>query len=242
MNDLIPHNEVPQFYPDVMVDIETSGTMPDRHGILQIAAVRFNAATGEVDPNYFDMCLTIPQHRGWSESTRDWWTTQNVMVLAEILFRKKPWRDVMTQFQRWVMQGSNNGEQPALWGKPTHFDFSFLSSYFHDADLAMPFHYRKANDMNSYIRGLWAPFNPPNLERDLEFVGDAHNGVWDSFHQIKVVLEHQRMSSMWHAAINEDPSVRFDDWYEANLPRAQEILEPEVDQPIKPDTITEIVA
>lgn len=55
-------------YPDVMVDLETTGTSPDETAIIQISAVRFNLLTAEVDPNVFDMCLTMPPGRYWTKA------------------------------------------------------------------------------------------------------------------------------------------------------------------------------
>lgn len=176
------------YYPDVMVDIETTGTSPDRTAMIQIAAVRFNKDTGEVDPNYFEGYLTMPKHRFWDEGTRNWWLGQKQEVLIGILEKAKPWEVTMEDFRNWVLQNPS----PVFWGKPTHFDFSFIASYFNDLGWSNPFHYRFANDMNSFIRALWFTLGktPPNLEAELEFVGDAHNAVWDTFHQVKVLLEH----------------------------------------------------
>lgn len=180
------------YFPDVMVDIETTGTSPDRTAIIQIAAVRFNKDTGLVDPNYFEGCLRIPAHRFWDESTRDWWLGQKQEVLIGIFEKARPHEAVMEEFRKWVLEMPGS---PIFWGKPTHFDYSFIASYFKDLGWANPFHYRYANDMNSFIRALWFTLGktPPDLEATLEFVGDAHNAVWDTFHQVKVLLEHIRL-------------------------------------------------
>lgn len=50
----------------------------------------------------------------------------------------------------------------------------------------MPFHYRYANDMNSFIRGLYHPDAVPTIP-DLPGDGDAHNALWDCFSQIHTV-------------------------------------------------------
>ena len=76
-------------FPDIMVDLETTGTSPDETAIIQIAAVRFNLQTGEVDPNVFDMCLSIPPRRYWDEGTRAWWSKMPD-VLMDIWQRQRP--------------------------------------------------------------------------------------------------------------------------------------------------------
>ena len=72
---MIPRPDLPPTsFPDVMCDLETTHTAPDRGHILQIAAVRFNLRTQEYDPVPLNICLhPMMSHRMWSESTRDWW-------------------------------------------------------------------------------------------------------------------------------------------------------------------------
>jgi hypothetical protein len=173
-----------QQYTDAMVDIETTHTMPDRGAILQIAAVRFNPITGEVDGDVFDRCLLMAPHRCWSEGTRNFWLEQKESTLREIFNRAEPYQQVMEDFLRW------SGEKGKLrfWSKPTHFDYMFIASYFNDCGLPMPFSYRDANDQNSFQRALYFPDSVP--ADNLEFVGDVHNALYDTFHQIKVLMYH----------------------------------------------------
>ena len=84
-----------EHYPDCMVDLETTGTSFDRTAIIQIAAVRFNFDTGEIDHDMFDRCLWIPQNRHWDEDTRAWWGKQKREVLQDILFRGEDPRIVL---------------------------------------------------------------------------------------------------------------------------------------------------
>lgn len=170
-------------YTDVMVDLETTGTLPDRNAIIQISAVKFNLKTMEVSPDFFDQCLTVPKHRSWDEGTRKWWSKQMV-TLDAIQDRARPWQDVFIEFVEWAYpMGSLR-----FWSKPTHFDYNFISSYCHDLDLYQPFSYREATDMNSFLRGLYFP--DPVKKLELEFQGVAHNAIDDTLHQIKEVMTH----------------------------------------------------
>jgi hypothetical protein len=171
---------------DCMVDLETTGVLPDRTAILQISAVQFSLERREVLHNFFDRCLLLPPHRHWQESTRQWWASQRLETFQNISARGEPWRDVISAFWDWAMPANSL----RLWAKPSHFEFPFLSSYFNDADLTNPFHYRQVNDLNSFIRGLWYPEPPPDLEREIEFTGPAHNALFDTLHQIKVLFAH----------------------------------------------------
>jgi hypothetical protein len=55
----------------------------------------------------------------------------------------------------------------------------------------MPFHYRYAENMNSWIRARYWPGEAPDYERELEFVGQLHNGLHDALHQVKVLFAHR---------------------------------------------------
>lgn len=175
-------------YTDVMIDIETTGTQPDRNAILQIAAVRFNLKENTVDGNVFNMCLDIPPHRHWNEDTRAWWGKQNQETLRRILDQRQDWRAVMNELVKW----SQPAQSLRFWSKPTHFDYMFLSSYFADADLPQMFSYREATDMNSFLRGLYKGDKVPTDE-EIGVVmesNQAHDALNDTFHQVQVLMTH----------------------------------------------------
>lgn len=167
-------------FPDVMVDLETTGTQPENTHIIQIAAVRFNLAEGTIDPKFFNRCLAPSPNRFWDEGTRDWWMKMPD-VLASIYARMESPAKVMRDFAAWGEVGG------AFWSKPTSFDFPFLQSYCREFEVKMPFHYRYAMDQNTFIRARHFPHQPPKYEQEIPFVGDAHDALHDVFHQIKVV-------------------------------------------------------
>jgi len=167
-----------------MVDLETTGTCSDRHGILQISAVRFNLQTGEVDTNFFDQCLTLPPWRSWDEGTRRWWSQQKRSTLMDILARARDPREVINEFCTWAYPAGSM----RMWAKPVHFDFTFVKSYCHDFDLIVPFHYRHVRDVNTFVEGLYYPYEPLDIA-EIEFEGPHHNALFDTLHQIKFLLE-----------------------------------------------------
>lgn len=167
---------------NVMVDLETTSTLPEYGAIIQIAAVRFDLKEFNVDDNFFDQCLGIPPYRFWSEDTRNWWMSQPPHVLQGIYTRMRDPRAVMEEFQAWC------GRDAILWAKPTSFEFPFLSSYFHQNELSNPFDFRKATDIRSFLNGLYYPDTPPS-DKDIPFEGDQHNALFDVLHQIKWLFE-----------------------------------------------------
>jgi oligoribonuclease (3'-5' exoribonuclease) len=170
-----------------MVDIETTGTDPQFGGILQISAIKFNLETGETDSAVFDACPTSVPNRFWSEGTRNFWS-QRQKVYTGLVARQEPYMKVFQDFADW---GARDGAL-RFWSKPLSFDWPFLASHFGQLGLEMPFHYRYARDVNTYIaackdRGaehvdmMWVPS-----------AGQAHNALADCVTQIRQVLAARR--------------------------------------------------
>lgn len=169
---------------DIMVDLETTGIGPDRTAVIQIAAVKFDLETQEVESTFFDRCMRIPPHRSWQEDTRDWWLKQKRSIIEGIFRRMEDPREVMEDFVDWCYpRGSLR-----LWAKPSHFEYPFIESYCRDLGLINPFHYREVTDLNSFLRGKYYP--EPVAEIDVPFSGDAHNALHDTLHQIKILFTH----------------------------------------------------
>lgn len=170
-------------YRDVMVDLETTGTLPDRHAIIQIAAVQFDLEYGTVGESY-NRCMFIPPHRSWDEGTRNWWAGQDPEILQAILQRAEDPATIMQDFCNWAYPAGSMH----FWSKPTHFDFNFVSSYCHDYELPNPFHFRVANDLNTFLRALSFPNEVPDIE--ISVPGQAHDALHDCFYQIKMLFAH----------------------------------------------------
>ena len=142
-------------YKDVMVDIETTGTQPNRSAMIQLAAVKFNLDDFSVSPNFFNRSLTMPAWRSWDEDTREWWSKMPD-VFSSIMAKAEDPGIVMRDFADWSIQP---GQGLRFWAKPTTFDFMFVTSYLKDFKQPVPFDFREATDLNSYLRGLYSP-NP----------------------------------------------------------------------------------
>lgn len=176
------------YFPDVMVDVETTGTSIDYAHILQIAAVRFNLETGEIDTSsmYNRSMLPTTPHRFWDEDTRQWWGRQKEGLLESIMENAFPPQNVMPEFQLWAAQTPS--DRPIrFWSKPLSFDYPLVSSYFKQYQIANPFAYWAARDVNTYIEAKG--HDPKPFWKEIEFEGDAHNALFDVLHQIKGLLK-----------------------------------------------------
>lgn len=169
-------------YYDYMCDVETTGTDPGNSAIIQLAAVRFNLDTREIDTtSMFNRCMFIPPRRYWEEGTRSWWSQQKREILADIYSRMEDPKTVLEDFSEWALESGS--EQPLrFWGKPTHFDYAFVQNYLNQFGVYNPFHFRFATDLNSFIRGRANSSKVEQFKSD--FQGDAHNALYDCINQI----------------------------------------------------------
>lgn len=173
-------------YPDIMIDVETTGTRPEHSAVIQIAAVRFNLQEGTVDASdMFDRCLAVAPNRYWDEDTRQWWQGKNLKVYHQICARMEDPTIVMRAFRDWSV-AKKVDEPLRFWAKPTSFDYALMQSYFRQFDLHNPYHFRYARDMNSYMAGLAG--RPEHRQLDVEFAGSQHNALHDVLHQIKTLF------------------------------------------------------
>ena len=172
-----------------MVDLETTGTSVDNSAIIQIAAVKFDYASGEVGAKVFNECLMMAPNRFWTESTRSWWGSKRA-VLNSIIQRMREPGEVVREFDDWLEEDKPEGGYQ-FWAKPTTFDFPLITSYFrqYDLDFLSHCHFRFARDMNSFIAGLRG--SPEHVDMNhilLEHTGPAHDGLSDCIAQLRVLF------------------------------------------------------
>lgn len=172
-----------------MVDIETTGTNAERNAIIQIAAVKFNYETGEVSNDFFNRCLHVHPGREWDMETRGWWMKQG-QVLETIQARAEDPYTVMRAFYEWLLADwpAERPEGVQFWGKPTHFDYVFITSYLKMFGMENPCHFRYARDLNSFMAGLRGETAHPAYEDDPVMDGPAHDALFDTLHQIKLLM------------------------------------------------------
>lgn len=174
----------PVIWTDCMVDTETTGVDPDRNAIIQLSGIKFNLAERKVGP-MFDRCPSRLPKRMWSDDTREFWLSKNRPVYDSIIARSEPGLAVFTDFFRWVGQDAAP-EGLRFWAKPVTFDWGFVASHMEQCDLPMPFHYRYARDMNSFMAGLNGNADHPSVENEVPFPegGSLHNALHDAAWQI----------------------------------------------------------
>ena len=180
-------NKHPAYFQHIMCDIETTGVKPDRNHIIQICAVRFNLKTGEYDPNLFEVCLN-PNTASWRSqdpSTMTWWQDPERQPIYDSIIEKSLDSKIAIQaFAHWLGK-----ERLVFWGNRNGFDYMFLQSYFADCGVPFPCKFWDSKDLLSYTEGLCNGANVPFIKKSsLEFVGQKHNAIDDTLHQLKYLL------------------------------------------------------
>lgn len=184
-------NKHPAYFQHIMCDIETTGVKPDRNHIIQICAVRFNLKTGEYDPNLFEVCLN-PNTASWRNqdpSTMTWWQDPERQPIYDSIIEKSlDSRLAIQAFANWLGK-----ERLVFWGNRNGFDYMFLQSYFADCGVPFPFKFWDSKDLLSYTEGLCNGANVPFIKKNsLEFIGQKHNAIDDTLHQLKYLLHVER--------------------------------------------------
>ena len=170
-------------FTDCMVDVETTGLDPANAAIIQIGAVPFNYHTGEVDSNnMFCASLIMPKHRFWTSGTQEFWLVDNREVYMKIMETARPYDQVLREFHQWVANlGGVN-----FWSKG-FFDWAMIEDHYNKLNMDIPFNFRQAKDMRSFIAGLNGTniYNDPEVEK----VGDHHNALHDCLTQLKQLFK-----------------------------------------------------
>ncbi|MGN6819315.1 MAG: 3'-5' exoribonuclease domain-containing protein, partial [Sphingomonas sp.] len=78
------------------------------------------------------------------------------------------------------------------WAKPLSFDWPFVASHFEQLGGRMPFHYRIARDLNSFIAGLRGIPEHTSMEEIVPNNGDKHNALHDCAFQIDCLMHAKR--------------------------------------------------
>lgn len=169
-------------FTDIMVDIETTGLQPTRAAIIQLGAVPFNYKTMEIDyVGKYKASLTTPTTRGWTDNTQEFWMGPNREVYKKIMSEARPWRDVMLEFRDYILAKP----QMVFWCKGLNFDWSFIHSYYNDLDLPMPFNFKHAKDLRSFISGRYN--RSDSYEPEYNRIGNTHDALDDCFSQLNLL-------------------------------------------------------
>ena len=136
---------------DIMIDLETLGTEPDSP-IIQIAAARFDIATGDIIDTFNQVCGFQFEHNiTITIDTLKWWLNTDNELLKDLLNQgKNSTLSMIESFYSWI---TNQGEidERYLWGNGILFDNNMIKTHFQNFYHKYPILYRNDRDMRTIV-------------------------------------------------------------------------------------------
>lgn len=128
------------FMKDIMVDIETLGTLPGS-AILSIGAVAFDAETGEMGDEFLAKISPVScSDFGMSVDmkTITWWMQQEDAARIEAFSGKLSIDTALFNFEEFLARRT----VARLWAKPPSFDLVLIEDAYKRVSISLPWHYR----------------------------------------------------------------------------------------------------
>ena len=167
-----------EFFPDVMVDLETMSTSHDA-AIVAIGAVAFNVSTGKMcDTDFYctvDLQSSIDTGGKVDGATVMWWLKQGDEARAALANSPRSLATALLGFNVFVNQFTVGREKARVWGNGATFDNVVLASAYRRCGLELPWSFR--NDRCYRTMKALRP------SVTVENVGVAHNALHDALYQ-----------------------------------------------------------
>lgn len=179
-----PQRKAKPLFHDVMVDLETLGTVPGCT-ILSIGAVAFDPSTGELGEEFYveinqQSCQDEGLHT--DQDTVDWWAKQSEEARQVIIATEEggiTLADALNQFTIYL-EGLGL-KQVRIWGNGADFDNAILSACYYAVGQKapwVPWNNRCYRTLKNLIKG-------PRLKRE----GTYHNALDDAKTQAKHTIQ-----------------------------------------------------
>lgn len=170
-------------YGNIMFDLETLDSK-NTAVILSIAAVEFNKDTGDIGGKLHlrvDIQSCLDEGLTVGADTFIWWLQQSEEARKKIYSVKGiPLEDALTQVFKFVKDCGNN---VVVWGNGSTFDISILENAMYKFFSELPWKFWNVNDVRTIVA-----LNP-DIKKNLNFEGIAHDALFDCIHQIKYLTD-----------------------------------------------------
>jgi hypothetical protein len=172
-------------YTDIMVDLETLGTVADSV-MLSIGAVRFNKVTGNVDDAGFYACVDVDdqlkQGRRIQSDTLQWWLGQDAAAKKALFTHTLTLNEALAELINWM----GDAEKMEVWSNGADFDLPILHHAVRTQDLELPVKFWNHRCMRT-MKKL-----PGADAVGREFSGTRHHALDDASNQA------QHLSAIWN--------------------------------------------
>lgn len=171
-----------------MLDIETVGRKPGC-AIISIAAVLFNANTGEISTTRrFNKSIGLTKQilNGFTQddNTIKWWKGTNKKLFYDLCESKNNYIEIAKEFQSWY-KSLPNYSKLRLWGNSPKFDIAILEGWYRKCLNGKEFNQFWDTWSERDVRTIAAL--APSIKKNTIFVGNKHNPIDDCLHQIKYI-------------------------------------------------------
>jgi len=168
---------------DIMIDIETLGTVPGS-AIISIGAVAFDARTALIGDDLFvSISPTDAVNAGLSmdPKTVSWWMTQSDAARAEAFAGTTSLQVALVVLGEWIIAQ----DPERVWAKPPMFDLTLLEAAYGKLGMQTPWHYRTPRELRTLLDLSGVEIEQtPNKHRALDDAMVQANAVIDSYRRL----------------------------------------------------------
>lgn len=175
-----------------MIDIETTGLEPHKHGITSLACLQFDIATGALQ-QYVHFALQVTAPRECDGETMKWRIEHGIDDMERDIPAYFHPKSALARLSAFIHPDG------IVWAKPAKFDIAFLESYYNQyAAFRPPWHYRNVIDLASYVTGRGVDIKPLEIVCKEEGDYQLHDAYSDCLLQIAVLNRAHNLSGKTH--------------------------------------------
>lgn len=172
---------------DIMVDIETLGKK-EGSSIIQIAAVQFNATTGEVLDTFESIGdIEIYDELKVDGDTLKWWLNTDKELLTRLLNEgTESESQLIVKFHNWL----KGIESPRLWGNGILFDNLKIKQKCEKYGVPYPIHYKNDRDVRTILdlAVTLGKYTENEIKDSVTNLGETkHDALDDCLFQVRLV-------------------------------------------------------
>jgi len=174
-----------------MIDIETTGTVPDKHYVTSVGIVQFELTEeGAVPIDEFEFRLETDRvSRLCDAKTMKWRKSSGVDEAEESIEQVFHWRNLtaaLATLNNWIADRTRGARGITMWAHHCQFDFGFLDSLYREAGLEPVWGFWAVRDSDTFVETA-ARAAYKTVNKQVEFGGKAHKALDDARHQVLVM-------------------------------------------------------
>lgn len=163
-------------FTHLMLDIETMGNKSNS-AIISIGAVEFDIETGKTGREFYrnvSLKSSIDLGLNVDADTVMWWMNQSDEARKSLTNEKAiSINKALVDFREFCTK------EYQIWGNSARFDLGLMQDAYNKADIAIPWDFRKERCVRTLVSFK------PEIKKNLDFKGTAHNALADCYHQIE---------------------------------------------------------